>query len=130
MRRLLKFKCKACGWTDDEFGDCGIGESIEGPCPLCNSGPRQRIVSFAFHRGMPEHYNMAVGKHVSNSRHFSDELKRKSEELTIRTGMDYDYQPVDYRDKDACGATDEGLDSTYRRLHNTGESPSKTTTII
>lgn len=73
---------------------------------------------------------MAVGKPVSNSRNFKDELKRQSETQTLRTGIETDYQPVDYRDTDSLGVDQEGLDSTYRRLHNSGEQPLKTKTII
>lgn len=66
---------------------------------------------------MPEHFNNTLGEHVSNPRQFSDGLKRKSEEVSIRTGISHDFQPVDpadMRDMAAHGVTEEGLDETRR----------------
>jgi len=66
---------------------------------------------------MPEHFNVAVGRPVSSSKQFADELKRKSEEASLRTGMDHNFVPVDVTDMKAVGATDEGLDHT-RKVHH------------
>jgi hypothetical protein len=68
---------------------------------------------------MPEHYNNAVGQFVTNKRQFYDGLKMKSEEASIRTGMDHNYEPIDpsdMADAKAHGVTDEGLDTTEKAL--------------
>lgn len=86
------------------------------PCPSCGAKAK-RVYSFTTGRGMPEHFNNAVGQFVSNKSQFYDALKIKSEEDSIRRGMTVDYQPVDPSDmKDAAahGVTDEGLESTAR----------------
>jgi hypothetical protein len=66
---------------------------------------------------MPEHFNHSVGEWVSNKRQFYDSLKRKSEQSSIRTGMDVDLQPLtpsDMAEASAHGVTDEGLEDTRR----------------
>ena len=86
------------------------------PCPSCGVSVK-RVWTFTTGRGMPEHFNNAIGEHVTNQRAFYDGLKRKSEADSIRTGMEHDYQPVDpsdMRDPSLHGVTEEGLDDTYR----------------
>lgn len=129
MRRLLAAKCTGCGNRTEEFGDVGIGCYVDPICNICG-GRLQRIASFFFHRSMPEHYNNATGTYVNNERNFKDDLKRKSEEATIRTGMEHNFVPVDLREKEALGVTDEGLHEQTRRLHDTGEVPLKSKTIV
>jgi hypothetical protein len=69
---------------------------------------------------MPEHFNASVGHYVSNSREFADQLKIKSEEASLRTGMDHNFQPVDVTEAKALGVTDEGLEQTHRTHHDRG----------
>ena len=90
------------------------------PCPSCGARVN-RVYSFTTGKGMPEHYNNAVGEFVSSRTQFYDGLKRKSEEAWARTGLDHDFQPVDpsdMRDPSAHGVTEEGLDATYRQAHD------------
>lgn len=120
MIKLQMFTCTDCWYEGEEFADVKIGEFISTPCPVC--GCRlQRKVSFSFHRSMPEHYNSAVGEFVSGKHSFRDALKRKSEEQTLRTGIEHNYEPVDLRDQAACGATDEGLYETEKKQHDSGQ---------
>jgi hypothetical protein len=39
--------------------------------------------------------------------------------------MEHNYQPVDLRDKEACGATEEGMDNTYRQERQRTEPKKK-----
>lgn len=79
---------------------------------------------------MQPHFNNATGEYVTGERNFKDALKRKSEEMTVRTGMEHNYAPVDLREKDALGVTDEGLDETRKRLHDTGQETSGKKIIV
>jgi hypothetical protein len=64
---------------------------------------------------MQEHWNHSVGQPIRTMRQFRDALARKSDEMTERTGVPHDYQPVDLSDREALGVTDEGLEETERR---------------
>lgn len=91
--------------------------------PFCQTCQRstKRTWSFTTSMGMKEHFNNSVGQYVRNSREFNDELKRKSESESLRTGMDVDYQPIDpsdMRDPSAHGVTEEGLEETYRASYD------------
>lgn len=64
---------------------------------------------------MPEHFAHSVGKVVRGRKHFREELQRASDAATARTGVPHRFEPVDLRDREALGVTDEGLDATARR---------------
>ena len=70
---------------------------------------------------MHEHFNHSVGKPISDRRQFAAELRRKSEEMTERTGTPHNYVAVDLGDKTGLNVTDEGMDSTLRRQTETGQ---------
>lgn len=56
---------------------------------------------------MPEHFNTSTGKYVTNRQSFDDQLKRKSDEMSARTGFESNYVQVDPSDKKALGVTDD-----------------------
>jgi hypothetical protein len=66
---------------------------------------------------MREHFNVSTGQFVNNEQQFADQLKIKSEEASLRTGMDHNFVPVDVTDMKALGVTEEGLEHT-RRIHH------------
>lgn len=130
---LYEFKCRACG-TRYIYGDRDhIGE----PCTAtlrgdfvtrdgghssayrC-SGQIKRLFSFSTHMDMPDHFNTSTNSYVRNRSHFSDELKRMSEDATHYTGIEHNYTPVDYHDTEAIGVTPEGLDATYDKAREEG----------
>lgn len=98
---------------------------------------------------MQEHFNTTIGKPVSNMNAFKDGLKRASEEATLRPieahadlvraaeeqGIDigdakpreleHNFVPVDMRDKEALGVTDEGLDATRKQQTDSGKRERK-----
>lgn len=113
MSPQYQFRCDACRqlYTVDN-------PTHPQPCPSCGLSVK-RVWSFTTGKGMPEHYNNAVGQFVTNKRQFYDGLKMKSEEASIRTGMDHNYEPIDpsdMADAKAHGVTDEGLDTTEKAL--------------
>jgi hypothetical protein len=79
---------------------------------------------------MREHWNPTVGRYVTNERDFNDGLKRASEDATLTTGTEHDFQPVDLRDMDACGATGEGLEHSKRVRRAQGLDQPSTTKVI
>lgn len=83
-------------------------------CPICGKPATQVISPPSFHRGIDGHFNTSLGSYVSGRREYEDGLKRASESATLKTGITHDFRPVDLRDKDRLGVTDEGLDSTRR----------------
>lgn len=108
---LFEYLCDSCG----HFQSLTRGDRQR--CPNCGATSRRR---FAFNPKSPfqDHYNMSVGRYVHNETDFRDGLKKASETQTLRTGLEHHYEPIDYRDRDACGITDEhiaALDETKRR---------------
>ena len=106
------YKCLQCNrlFATDTRADGTI-------CPYCQ-GQAPRKFTFYTSAGMKEHFNNAVGEYVSNRQQMSDALKRQSEEMSVRTGIDHDYQlvePADMRDASAHGVSEDGLEETHRR---------------
>lgn len=103
---IYEFKCRQCHtvvhtqariWS--EPCDCG--------------GEIKRVFGFAFKRPMPEHFNTAVGHEVGSERALRNELRVLSDQASARTGIPHNFVPVDPRDKETLGVTEEGLDSTF-----------------
>lgn len=102
---MYEYRCLGCGQTI--LHDFALDRVSGTPC--CGR-VGQRIWSVSFHRPMPPHFNHSVGRYVSNETKFSDALKEKAEEATAKTGIPHDYKPVDIRDRETLGVTEEGLD--------------------
>lgn len=83
--------------------------------PFHCSVPMRRLFSFAIRRSVPDHFNHALGKYVTGNRQLRDEFKRQSDDATERTGIVHQYEPVDFRDTEALGVTDEGLAASHDR---------------
>lgn len=109
--------CTVCGNEDIDETFSYVGDIGPHPCSVCGSIMR-RGFSFSFRRSMQEHFNTSTGTYVSTRRDFEDDLKRKSEEASHRTGMDHNFVPVDMNDMKALGVTDEGLEETHRKHHD------------
>jgi hypothetical protein len=85
-------------------------------CPGDGLTMRREWNTFAHHRtDMQAHYNHSVGKVISNQAQFRSELHRKGDEMSERLGFAHQYEPVDIRDKEACGVTDDGADQIAKR---------------
>lgn len=86
-------------------------------CPECFD-PATRVFAFTTSTSMREHWNTAVGQYVSNRYEMSEALKRQSEQASIRTGIDHNYEmvsPSEMMDPTAHGASEDGLEETRRR---------------
>lgn len=56
---------------------------------------------------MQSHYNESTGTVVSSKRQHSDDLKRRSEEATLRTGIEHNFVPMDGPEiKEQYGSSD------------------------
>lgn len=79
---------------------------------------------FAFYTSssLREHWNAAVGEYISNSQDMDRALKAKGEEMSLRTGIDHDYEyltPAEMADPSAVGADPSHLEETHRRQRDT-----------
>ena len=72
---------------------------------------------------MPDHYNVSAGQHVSGQRELEEVFKRKSDEVTERTGIPHNFKPIDLRDHEALGVTRHGLEEDAARRHDAGLPP-------
>jgi putative FmdB family regulatory protein len=114
------FRCDTCAQVTEEYQHLAATTRTIA-CPLCGGLARKVLV---FPKGNPspflEHFNTAVGSHVTSKREFGDKLKAASDRQSARTGLAHNYVPVDLRDREACGVTDEGLDATRKHRVDSG----------
>lgn len=104
---LYTYRCPTCG---TEAVSTERRDRLHQVCRGCGSmDPQRRVFGFAFKQPMAEHFNATVGKPVSSERQFADELKRAGERATIETGIEHNYKPVEWGDREALGVTGEGI---------------------
>lgn len=119
---IYEYKCGVCqqkyglvtDMDDDYSRKTYVGMQCDRACP----GRLARVFSISVAKSMEEHWNPTVGKPISNMGQMRSELSRKSDEMAERLRMPVNYQPVDLREKDALGVTDEGIhvyDRSYAR---------------
>jgi len=102
--------------------DCGLrfissSRDPEEECNNCQSRNTHRLFSFNPITSFQPHYSTALGRYVSTRQDFMDGLARASEHATAVTGIEHNYRPIDWQDREAFGATEEGMDSYYRVDH-------------
>ena len=116
-----------CPWCNNEWDRFFPFDESDTPVYCSYDGCHaEKVLSIgAFHRSMPAHYNMSVGKHVSNIREFKDDLKRASETASQRTGIAHNFTPIDMRDPAQTRATEDGLETTRKRETDTGQREAK-----
>lgn len=103
MMYTYEYTCDDCGGT---MLTGFRGDRYTGTCPHCHSdGPHRRRYSIHVHRPMQEHWNRTTGQPVSSMKQFGEQLKIKSHEQTLRTGVEAKYVPLDMSDREACGVT-------------------------
>lgn len=104
--------------------DCGVatistkraGDTF---CQICD-GRAVRQWGFNPKLSMPDHYNNAVGKYVSNESALTEAFHVQSEAATERTGIPHKFVPVHPQDRETFGITDEGLDATHNQAVESG----------
>lgn len=124
--KLQDYKCKGC---DQHFvGTHVLSEDLDKlDCPFCERrGLIVKKFSVAVKRPMAEHFNLGTGRWETSMRSIEEHYKKASEEATERTGIPHNFKPVDLRDKEALGVTDEGLDATARAKRESGETSGRT----
>lgn len=114
---LYEFKCRKCGLKSST-----LNHDEQPICQLC-SNPMGRDYSFFVKTPFQPHYNTAVGQYVRTQAEFESHLSRLSDAQTERTGILHNYQPVEIGDRDAYGATEEGMDDYYRTHHDNPTEP-------
>jgi len=120
---LYEYRCDGCG--EIEVLQRIRDDALE-VCPICDEGGIRRCYkAVQIAPVMQEHFNHAIGKVISDKKTFVSELARKSDEMTERTGIPHNYVEVDLSEKEALGATEEGMDSTMRRRTETGQREAK-----
>lgn len=131
---VYQYKCRDCDNRVSATWDIATYEEMRKRPPICECQtklpklpegrmkprPMVRVFSFTVKTSMQEHHNHTTGQMVSSDKQFRDQLKRQSEEATIRTGIEHNFQPVDANDKQTFGVTNEGLDATYNRRKELG----------
>lgn len=93
-------------------------------CPTHDSHLR-RVYSFTKTIMFQDGYSDATGSYVSSNRDMADQLKRKSDEATARTGIPHDFVPMHPSDMKAMASTEEGKDRAYRRATESGQREKK-----
>lgn len=104
---IYEYKCTNCGARTHSTQR---GDRLAAMCRSCgHPGPLQRVWGFSHRPGMEEHLNSTTGLPVSSMRQFKDQLKAASDKATLETGIEHDYQPREWGDHAAFGATAEGI---------------------
>lgn len=110
--RIYSYKCRSCGHTHDTTTHA---TGYMGPCPrpACDGDMYRDYSSVQLARpAMQEHLNTTTGTVVRTMSQFEDDLKRKSEEATLRTGIEHKFVP--HMPSEAPGVTGEGIDESNR----------------
>lgn len=124
---IYEFRCPACTSGFQAFASAPPDLTVTPiPCPDCTTPLRRRYTPFTHRAGLPDHYNPAVGSYVRSMADLKSHFSRMSDEVSERQGHEARFVPVDLREQRAeLGVTDEGLDSTYRREHDSGQAPAR-----
>ncbi len=105
---IYSYKCRPCRVTANLDRPMGEHPPVH-TCPCCGREMGRDYSGVSVHRPMPEHFNATVGKPISSQRQFDDELKRKSDEYTLRTGIEAKFVSHDPSEAKALGVTSEGI---------------------
>lgn len=127
------YKCKAegCGWADEYVCPSNLKDRLDDDVKTHHFidtgcfGPIIPVYQISHPKPMQEHFNPSVGKHISSMQEFREELKVASDEATARTGIVHNFEPIDHREREALGVTEQGLDETERRRRAKGETEGK-----
>lgn len=112
-----QYKCKSCKLVFTTLSRTDIP-----PCPVCRTRASRDYV-FQARSSMPEHFNHAVGVNVNNERELRDAIKRQSDEVSERTGIEHNMDfltRAEMADQKAHGVTDEGLEEQSRSWRDMG----------
>ena len=125
---VYRYRCDGCGdeqlvpmsFREHEISKLDGGEMIHALSFRC--GTYRQVLSFAFHRSMPEHFNSSLGTHISSSRQAKSALSRQSDEMAQRLGFTHSYEFIDPGDAASAGVNDKGMDATRARAVDEGRA--------
>lgn len=120
---IQQWKCYRCECIIDVHQPVGQVPIPPEVCPDCEYDDFGRVYNVQVVRPMHEHLNSTTGTIVSDMKGFKSDLQRKSEDAYLRTGVEHNYEPLDYGDvkhvvEESGGV---GLDGTNRARHAKGE---------
>jgi len=90
-------------------------------CEIHHSLWKRTYLPFGFTMPLADGFSPATGTYVSGNRNLREQFKIASEQATERTGIPHNFQPVDMRDTETLGITEEGLADDNRTRHDRGE---------
>lgn len=110
---LFDFACE-CGHVQRDIFQPIATTTSTIPCPACQNVAR-KVLSFpAVKKPFRPHFNMSVGKYVTNESEFKAALSQASDVASARTGIDHNYTPISAQEqREVMGVDDTGLDATY-----------------
>jgi hypothetical protein len=119
-----QYKCESCRVVFTTLSRTEIP-----PCPVCGYKSQRDYSTFQARPSMPEHFNHAIGRPVTNMRDLRDALKRQSDEASERNGIEHNLEfmtRAEMADPSAHGVTGEGLESQQKAWRDMGQvSPNK-----
>ena len=110
---MYEFKCKNCRRTTTL-----LENTAPRKCAYCDHKSVIRVYSFSPKTSFQPHYNTALGRWVTSEKDFKDGLKSASDAASVRTGLDTNYVPVEWQDKETFRATEDGMDNYHRSHYN------------
>lgn len=82
-------------------------------CRLCDS-PVKRKYSFSIGKFFEEGYNPFVGEYVKSAQHYKDLVRKGSDEASENTGIEHDYQLVDFHDHETLGVDMGDVEAQFK----------------
>lgn len=105
------YKCTECGIrVERDFNEATFVaqcDSVE-----CEFETRlfKKVFSKPFIKPMlHSHFNQSVGREISDMGQYKEVLKRQTDYANETTGIEHNFQPLEYGDHQAFGATGEGI---------------------
>ena len=108
---IYEYKCRTCGLLQH------LNQPISSHRPsslTCQCGQHaKRVFGFRMGEIFHGHYNPTVGRYVTGKNDFNSALSRASDEASESTGIPHNYVPMDLRDREQVGVTEEGMAATH-----------------
>jgi len=126
LMAVYEFKCDGCGrffsWEASIDAYELIRDQPVRDIECSENGVfRRTYTGFSFTMPLADGFSPATGTYVSGNRNLKEQFKIASEQATERTGIPHNFQPVDMRDTETLGITEEGLADDNRTRHDRGE---------
>jgi putative FmdB family regulatory protein len=127
---LYEYRCPDC---NSRSVSETRADRLDGMCPRCGPRTHRRVFGFNHKPGMEQHWNTTVGQPISSMTQFNDALKQASEaaarEQIVYTadgepvripGVESNFQPLEWGDHAAFGATGDGIAESNSKRSKAG----------